>query len=167
MTQAISVRSANVLTPSETAPVRPFRVNLPDAALKDLRRRIAATRWPDKEAVSDQAQGVQLAITPGGLTRGDVVDNITVFWLTNTAISSARLYWENKFSYFSAKRVAIPVAVSVLPDELYRAPRSSAERAYPKLVHHKAPAEGGHFAAREQPRLFVQELRAGFRSLRP
>ena len=108
---------------------------------------------------------------PEGLTRDDVLDNITLFWLTNTAISSARLYWErlyweNKFAFFSVKGVSIPVAVSVFPDELYPAPRSWAERAYPKLIHYNKVDKGGHFAAWEQPQLFSEEVRSGFRSLR-
>jgi len=103
---------------------------------------------------------------PEGLTRDDVLDNITLFWLTNTAISSARLYWENKFSFFDVKNVSIPVAVSVFPDELYPAPRSWAERAYPKLIHYNKLDKGGHFAAWEQPELFSEEVRAGFRPLR-
>jgi pimeloyl-ACP methyl ester carboxylesterase len=103
---------------------------------------------------------------PTGLTQDDVLDNITVFWLTNTAISSARLYWENKFGYFDAKNISIPVAVSVFPDELYQAPRSWAERAYPKLIHYNQVDKGGHFAAWEQPQLFAEEVRAGFRPLR-
>ena len=86
--------------------------------------------------------------------------------LTNTAISSSRLYWENKFPFFDAKNVSIPVAVSVLPGELYQAPRSWAERAYPKLIHYNKVEKGGHFAAWEQPELFSIELRAAFRSLR-
>jgi pimeloyl-ACP methyl ester carboxylesterase len=104
----------------------------------------------------------------GGLTRDDILDNITITWLTNTALSGARLYWENwgKFGYFNAKGVAIPVAVSVFPDELYPAPRSWAERAYPKLIHYNKLDKGGHFAAWEQPGLFSEEIRAGFRSLR-
>jgi pimeloyl-ACP methyl ester carboxylesterase len=101
-----------------------------------------------------------------GLTRDDVLDNITLTWLTNTAISSARLYWENKYAFFSVKGVSIPVAVSVFPDELYPAPRSWAERAYPKLIHYNKLDKGGHFAAWEQPQLFSEEVRAGFRSLR-
>ncbi|MGC2384736.1 MAG: hypothetical protein WA631_16680 [Nitrososphaeraceae archaeon] len=103
---------------------------------------------------------------PGGLTRDDVLDNITLFWLTNTAISAARLYWEYKGSYFDVKNVSIPVAVSVFPDELYQAPRSWAERAYPKLIHYNKLDKGGHFAAWEQPQLFSEEVRAGFRPLR-
>ncbi|GHO77578.1 hydrolase [Ktedonobacter sp. SOSP1-85] len=103
---------------------------------------------------------------PGGLTRDDVLDNITLFWLTNTAISAARLYRENKFGFFDVKGITIPVAVSVFPDELYQAPRSWAERAFPKLVHYNALDKGGHFAAWEQPQLFAEEVRAGFRSLR-
>lgn len=102
-----------------------------------------------------------------GLTRDDILDNITITWLTNTALSGARLYWEYwGKGYFNAKGVSIPVAVSVFPDELYPAPRSWAERAYPKLIHYNKLDKGGHFAAWEQPELFVSELRAGFRSLR-
>lgn len=101
-----------------------------------------------------------------GLTRDDVLDNITLTWLTNTAISAARLYWENKLAFFVPMHVAIPVAVSAFPDELYQAPRSWAERAYPKLIHYNKLDVGGHFAAWEQHELFTQELRAGFKSLR-
>ena len=103
-----------------------------------------------------------------GLTRDDILDNVTITWLTNTALSGARLYWENwgKLGYFNAKGVSIPVAVSVFPDELYPAPRSWAERAYPKLIHYNRLDKGGHFAAWEQPKLFSGEVRAGFRSLR-
>jgi pimeloyl-ACP methyl ester carboxylesterase len=101
-----------------------------------------------------------------GLTRDDILDNITLTWLTNTALSGARLYWENKLSYFTAKGVSIPVAVSVFPDELYPAPRSYTERAFPKLIHYNKLPKGGHFAAWEHPKLFTEELRAGLRSLR-
>ena len=101
-----------------------------------------------------------------GLTRDDILDNITITWLTNTALSGARLYWENKLGYFNAKGVSIPVAVSVFPDELYPAPRSWAERVYPKLIHYNKVDKGGHFAAWEQPKTFSEEVRAGFRSLR-
>jgi pimeloyl-ACP methyl ester carboxylesterase len=103
---------------------------------------------------------------PEGLTRDDILDNITLYWLTNTAVSSARLYWENKLAFFAPKHVGIPVAVSIFPDEIYAAPRSWAERAYPKLVHYNKLDKGCHFAAWEQPELFVPEVRAGFRSLR-
>jgi pimeloyl-ACP methyl ester carboxylesterase len=102
----------------------------------------------------------------GDLTRDDILDNITLTWLTNTAISSARLYWEKKVGFFSVKGVSVPVAVSVFPEELYPAPRSWAERAYPKLIHYNTLDKGGHFAAWEQPQLFSEEVRAGFRSLR-
>jgi len=102
-----------------------------------------------------------------GLTRDDILDNITITWLTNTALSGARLYWEYwGKGYFNAKGVSIPVAVSVFPDELYPAPRSWTEKAYPKLIHYNKLDKGGHFAAWEQPKLFTEELRAGFRSLR-
>ncbi|SHG23527.1 epoxide hydrolase family protein [Bradyrhizobium erythrophlei] len=101
-----------------------------------------------------------------GLTRDDILDNITLYWLTNTAISSARLYWENKLNFFEPKHVSIPVAVSVFPDELYAAPRSWTERAYPKLIYYNKLDKGGHFAAWEQPGLFSAEMRAAFRPLR-
>ena len=105
-----------------------------------------------------------------GLSRDDVLDNITMYWLTNTAISSARLYWDNAITstagFFDVKHVAIPVAVSVFPDEIYPAPRSWAERAYPKLIHYNKLPQGGHFAAWEQPALFTEEMRSSFRSLR-
>jgi pimeloyl-ACP methyl ester carboxylesterase len=101
-----------------------------------------------------------------GLTRDDILDNITLYWLTNTAVSSARLYWESKLPFFAPKNVMIPTAVSVFPDEIYAAPRSWAEKAYPKLIHFNTLPKGGHFAAWEQPELFVTELRTAFRSLR-
>ena len=103
---------------------------------------------------------------PEGLSRDDVLDNITLFWLTNTAVSAARLYWENKLGFFTPKDVKIPVAASVFPDELYQAPRSWAEEAYPNLIHYNKLDKGGHFAAWEQPKLFSEEVCAGFRSLR-
>jgi pimeloyl-ACP methyl ester carboxylesterase len=101
-----------------------------------------------------------------GLTRDDVLDNITITWLTNTAISGARLYWENKLPFFSVKGVSVPVAVSAFPDEIDLCPRSWAERAYPKLIHYNKLDTGGHFAAWEQPQLHSQEVRDGLRSLR-
>jgi pimeloyl-ACP methyl ester carboxylesterase len=102
-----------------------------------------------------------------GLTRDDILDNITITWLTNTALSGARLYWEYfGKGYFYAKGVSIPVAVSVFPDELYPAPRSWAEKAYPNLIHYNRLPKGGHFAAWEQPKLLSEEIRTGFRSLR-
>jgi pimeloyl-ACP methyl ester carboxylesterase len=101
------------------------------------------------------------------LTRDDLLDNITLYWLTNTGISAARLYWENKADFFDAKPITIPYAISVFPDELYQAPRSWAERAYPgNLIHYNRLDRGGHFAAWEQPDLFADEMRASFRSLR-
>jgi pimeloyl-ACP methyl ester carboxylesterase len=101
-----------------------------------------------------------------GLTRDDVLDNITLYWLTKTAISSARLYWEKKLAFFDVKHLTIPVAVSVFPDEIYAAPRSWTERAYPKLIHYNRLDKGGHFAAWERPQVFAEELRVGFRPLR-
>ena len=101
-----------------------------------------------------------------GLTRDDVLDNVTITWLTRTAVSGARLYWENKLPFFVPMGVNIPVAVSAFPDEVYQVPRSWAERAYPKLIHYNRLDKGGHFAAWEQPELLVSELRTGFKSLR-
>jgi pimeloyl-ACP methyl ester carboxylesterase len=104
---------------------------------------------------------------PGALTRDDILDNITLYWLTNTGISAARLYWENKAAFFDAKPITIPYAISVFPDELYQAPRSWAERAYPgNLLYFNQVERGGHFAAWEQPDLFSAEMRAAFRTLR-
>ncbi|MBB3314625.1 pimeloyl-ACP methyl ester carboxylesterase [Rhizobium sp. BK181] len=101
-----------------------------------------------------------------GLSPDDVLDNITLFWLTNTGVSAARLYWENKLPFFAPKGVKIPVAVSAFPDELYQMPKSWAEKGYPNLVFYNRPAKGGHFAAWEQPVLLTQDLRAGFSALR-
>jgi pimeloyl-ACP methyl ester carboxylesterase len=102
----------------------------------------------------------------GELTREEILDNITLYWLTNTGVSASRLYWEYKGGFWDAKGVSIPVAASVFPGEAYQAPRSWTERAYPNLVYFNEVDKGGHFAAWEQPQLFSEELRAGFRSLR-
>jgi pimeloyl-ACP methyl ester carboxylesterase len=101
-----------------------------------------------------------------GLTRDDILDNVTLYWLTGTAVSSARLYWENALPFFAPKHITIPVAVSVFPDEIYAAPRSWAEGAFPNLIYFNRLPKGGHFAAWEQPNAFSAELRAAFRSLR-
>ncbi len=101
-----------------------------------------------------------------GLTRDDILDNITFYWLTKTGVSSARLYWENKLAFFAPKNVQIPVAVSVYPDEIYAAPRSWVEKAFPKLIYFNKLPKGGHFAAWEQPAFFVSDVRAAFKSLR-
>jgi len=101
-----------------------------------------------------------------GLSRDDVLDNVTLYWVTNTGISSARLYWENKLNFFAPKHLAIPVAVSVFPDEIYAAPKSWTEKAYPKLMHYNRLPKGGHFAAWEQPQAFTEEVRASFRTVR-
>src|SRR5579863_1479892 len=106
---------------------------------------------------------------PEGLTRDDILDNVTLTWLTNTFISGARLYWEDfqaQYSFFGVKGVSVPAAVSVFPDELYPAPKSWSEQAYPKLIHYNKLDKGGHFAAWEQPKLLSEEVRAGFKSLR-
>jgi pimeloyl-ACP methyl ester carboxylesterase len=127
-----------------------------------------AAYFLDHDAASYELISRVFAGATEGLTRDDVLDNITIAWLTNTFVSGARLYWEywGKGGYFNVKGVSIPVAVSVFPDELYSMPRSWAERAFPKLIHFNKLPKGGHFAAFEQPKLFSEELRAGFRSLR-
>jgi pimeloyl-ACP methyl ester carboxylesterase len=101
-----------------------------------------------------------------GLTRDDILDNCTLYWLTNTGVSSARLYWESKLPFFAPKGVTLPVAVSAYPDEIYQAPKSWTEKAYPKLIYYNRLPKGGHFAAWEQPEEFSTELRASFKSLR-
>lgn len=101
-----------------------------------------------------------------GLSPTDILDNVTLFWLTNTAVSAGRLYWENKLPFFTPKGVKVPVAVSVFPDELYQTPRTWAEKAYTHLVHYNKVEKGGHFAAWEQPEILTKELRDGSRSLR-
>jgi pimeloyl-ACP methyl ester carboxylesterase len=103
---------------------------------------------------------------PEGLTRDDILNNITLYWLTNTAVSSARLYWESKLPFFAPKGIQVPTAVSVFPDEIYAAPKSWSQKAYPKLIYYNRLPKGGHFAAWEQPELFTEELRTAFRPLR-
>jgi pimeloyl-ACP methyl ester carboxylesterase len=132
---------------------------------------LAAWLLDHNDADGQPAAAVMLALTrtssaTGELTRDEILDNITLYWLTNTGVSTSRLYWEYKGGFFNAKGVAIPVAVSVFPSEQYEAPRSWAERAYPKLIYYHKVEKGGHFAAWEQPTLFTAELRAAFRSLR-
>jgi pimeloyl-ACP methyl ester carboxylesterase len=101
-----------------------------------------------------------------GLTRDDVLDNVTLFWLTNTGVSAARLYWENRIGFFPPRGVKVPVAATASPDDLYEAPRSWAEQAYPRLIHYNKLPKGGHFAAWEQPAFLTEEMRTGFRSVR-
>ena len=121
---------------------------------------------PDHDARSQALIARVFNGQPEGLRRDDILDNVTLYWLTNTAVSSARLYWESKLAFFAPKGVPIPAAVSVFPDEIYAAPRSWTEKAYPKLIHYNRLPKGGHFAAWEQPELFATEIRAAFRSLR-
>jgi pimeloyl-ACP methyl ester carboxylesterase len=132
---------------------------------------LAAWLLDHNDADGQPAAAVAAALTRttsamGELTRDEILDNITLYWLTNTGVSASRLYWEYKGGFFNAKGVSIPVAVSVFPGEQYRAPRSWTERAYPDLIYYNQADKGGHFAAWEQPTLFAEELRAGFRSLR-
>jgi pimeloyl-ACP methyl ester carboxylesterase len=120
----------------------------------------------DHDERSYQLIARAFAGNPGGLSWDDVLDNITHYWLTNTGVSSARLYWESHLAFFDVKGVELPVGVTVFPDELYPAPRSWAEKAYPKLIHFNDVDEGGHFAAWEQPQTLSEEIRATFRPLR-
>jgi hypothetical protein len=102
----------------------------------------------------------------GNLTRDEVLDNITLTWVTNTGVSSGRLYWENNLGFFDVKGVTVPAAVSIFPRELYQAPRSWTEQAYPNLIYFNELDKGNHFAAWQEPELFTTEIRAAFRSLR-
>jgi pimeloyl-ACP methyl ester carboxylesterase len=120
----------------------------------------------DHDEASYQLIARTFAGDPGGISRDDVLDNVTHYWLTNTGISASRLYWESKLGFFDVKGVELPVGITVFPDELYPAPRSWAEKAYPKLIHYGVADEGGHFAAWEQPQTLSEEVRATFRSLR-
>jgi len=125
----------------------------------------------DHDAASQELIARVFAGQREGLTRDDILDNVTLYWLTNTAISSARLYWDtrqlpSRGGFFDVRGVKLPVAVSAFADEIYQAPRTWAEKAYPKLVYYKAHDRGCHFAAWEQPELFVEDVRAGFKSLR-
>jgi pimeloyl-ACP methyl ester carboxylesterase len=120
----------------------------------------------DHDEASYQLIARAFAGNPGGLSRDDVLDNVTHYWLTNTGVSAGRLYWESKLGFFDVKGVELPVGLTVFPDELYPAPRSWAEAAYPKLIHFGVADEGGHFAAWEQPQKLSEEVRETFRSLR-
>jgi pimeloyl-ACP methyl ester carboxylesterase len=129
---------------------------------------VALAAWMldhDARSLEDIAQGVE-GHPVGNLTRDEVLDNITMTWLTNTGMSSGRLYWENKLGFFDVKGVTVPAAVSVFPRELYQAPRSWTEQAYPNLIYFNEVDEGDHFAAWQEPDLFTTEVRAAFRSLR-
>jgi len=130
-----------------------------------------ATWMLDHDAASHAMIARSFYGSPEGITPDDFLDNVTFYWLTNTAISSARLYWDTAQvakggGFFDARGIKIPVAVSAFPDEIYQAPRSWTEKAYVKLIHYNKPPKGGHFAAWEQPGLFVEEIRASFNSLR-
>src|SRR4051794_29430378 len=132
---------------------------------------LAAWLLDHNDADGQPAAAVVSALTrttspTGELTRDEVLDNITLYWLTNTGVSASRLYWEYRGGFFNAKGVSIPVAVSVFPGEQYQAPRSWTERAYPNLIYFNEADKGGHFAAWEQPRIFASELRAAFKTLR-
>jgi pimeloyl-ACP methyl ester carboxylesterase len=132
---------------------------------------LAAWLLDHNDADGQPAAAVVSALTrttsaTGELTRDEVLDNITLYWLTNTGVSASRLYWEYRGGFFNAKGVAIPVAVSIFPGEQYQAPRSWTERAYPNLIHYNEVDKGGHFAAWEEPQLFSEEVRTGFRSVR-
>ncbi len=120
----------------------------------------------DAQSLEDITQGIVEQQPLDNLTRDQVLDNITLTWLTNTGVSSGRLYWENKLGFFDVKGVSIPVAVSVFPREMYHAPRNWVERAYPNLIYFNEVDRGNHFAAWQEPELFTGEVRAAFRSVR-
>jgi pimeloyl-ACP methyl ester carboxylesterase len=128
---------------------------------------IALAAWMlDHDKDSYEMLAPAFAGNPGGITRDEYLDNVTLYWLTSTGVSSARLYWENKLGFFDIKNVTVPVGVSAFAHELYTAPQSWAQKAYPKLVYYKKHDVGGHFAAWEQPQLFCEDVRGTFRSLR-
>jgi hypothetical protein len=120
----------------------------------------------DHDVASYELIARAFAGNPGGLSRDDVLDNVTHYWLTTSGISSARLYWESKLGFFDVKGVELPVGLTIFPDELYPAPRSWAEKAYPNLIHYNRAPQGGHFAAWEQPQILSEEIRATFKQLR-
>ncbi len=183
---------------STTAEIRPYRVDLSQKELDDLRQRIGATRWPSKELVDDRSQGVQLATlrelaawmldhdtdsylkiadafvhkqSSGNLTRDNILDNITLYWLTGTGASAAGSYWESGQAQAKAAGQApppmtLPFGFTTFPGEIWRTPRSWIEKAYPNVVYFNEVGKGGHFAAWEEPQLFTEELRSAFRSLR-
>jgi pimeloyl-ACP methyl ester carboxylesterase len=130
---------------------------------------VALAAWMldhDAKSYEDIAHGFVDGDPVGNLTRDEVLDNITLTWLTNTGVSSARLYWESKLGFFDIKNVSIPTAISVFPRELYQAPRSWAEKAYPNLIYFNEVDAGDHFAAWQEPEIFTEEVRAGLRALR-
>ena len=120
----------------------------------------------DHDALSYELIARAFHGSPGGISRDDFLDNVTFYWLTNTGVSSARLYWENKLAFFAPKGVSVPAGVTAFRDELYQCPRSWAERAYPKLIHYNKIDQGCHFAAWELPKIFCEEVRTAFRPLR-
>ena len=129
---------------------------------------VALAAWMlDHDALSLEDIASAVAGDPvGNLTRDEVLDNITLTWLTNTGVSSGRLYWENMLGFFDVKGVTVPTAVSVFPRELYQAPRSWTEQAYPNLIYFNEVHRGNHFAAWQEPDLFTTEVRSAFRSIR-
>ena len=142
---------------------------MPDLILSETRGVVALLTFnrPNKlNALSYALMARVFDGRPEGLTRDEVLDNITLYWLTKTAVSASRLYWENKLAFFAPQGVTIPVAVSAYPDELYQCPKSWAERFFPKLIHYNKLPKGGHFASWEQPDFFVSEMRESFKSLR-
>src|ERR671917_276386 len=152
----------------KTIPTQYFMASHPQTLYGIAESPIGVAAWLiDHDPISFRLIARAFDGEPTGLTRDDVLDNATLFWLTNTTISAARLYWEGfPKADFGPKNVSIPVAVSVFPDEVYHTPRSWAERAYPNLIHYNQLDKGGHFAAWEQPKLLVDEMRVGLKSLR-
>jgi hypothetical protein len=150
--------------------VRPFHVDIAEEAIADLRRRIAAWRPPEREPVDDQSLAQLFAGHPvGAITRDDWLDNNSLYWLTNTGTSAARLYWQQAITgrnFYAAADLSFPAAVTVFPEEYVHAPRSWTEKAYHNLIYFDEADRGGHFAAWERPQLLSEELRAAVRTLR-
>jgi pimeloyl-ACP methyl ester carboxylesterase len=152
----------------KTIPTQVFMASHPQTLYGIADSPIGVAAWLlDHDPLSLQLIARAFDGEPTGLTRDDVLDNVTLFWLTNTTVSAARLYWEGfAKTDLGPKNVTIPIAVSLFPDEVIAAPRSWTERAYPKLIHYNQLDKGGHFAAWEQPKLLVDEMRVGLKSLR-
>ncbi|HMG26192.1 MAG TPA: epoxide hydrolase [Acidimicrobiia bacterium] len=163
-------------TPASSALVRPFTVAIADSEIDDLKQRLARTRWPNPETVPDWSQGVRLENAKSLINYWErqydwrrfesELNAISLYWYTNSAASSARIYWENKSASPAGPKLTLPVAVTVFPRDIPRLPRSWIEDTYSNLIHYGEANKGGHFAAFEQPEILISEIRTGLRTLR-